>query len=207
MIPLFLLFLQDADAVLAEMDKKGAEIRTLVAHYEQVKHLSLLDDKTTTCGILSFRRENRALRWDEKDTGTIQQIDTDRYVAVYPRLKEAEIFTLDQRGKHLAAVMGAPDLSKVLQEDFEISVESRDHADFELRLVPRTEEVRKRVREARLRVSRETYLVTGASYVEPNGDSVEIAFRDARVNQPIDPKTFDVDLEKLRAQNYTIRKH
>ncbi len=202
-----LLLLQDADAVLAEMDKKGAEIRTLVAHYEQVKRLSLLEDETRTVGTLSFRRENRAIRWDEKDTGAVQQIDADRYLAVYPKLKEAEIFTLDQRGKHLAAVMGAPDLSKALKEDFDISVASRDRGDIELRLVPRTDEVKKRVCEARLRVSPDTYLVTGASYVEPNGDSVEIAFRDARVNQPLDPRVFEVDLEKLRAQGYTVTEH
>lgn len=188
------------------MDRKAGDIRTMTARYVQVKKLSLLDETPQVTGTVRFRREDRTIRWKEDGTGAIQQIQGDRYVVVYPRLKEVEIFTLDQRGKHLAAVMGAPEVSETLRRDFEVTIVSRNEEEIQLRLAPRSDDMKKRVREARLKVSAKSYLLNGASYVEPNGDAVEITFSDSVVNEKIDPREFELDLASYEKLDYKITK-
>lgn len=207
MLPLLFALAQDVEAVLAEMDRRAAEVQTMTADYVHVKKLSLLDDEARSTGRLTFRRENRAIRWDEKDGASIQQLDGDRYVAVYKSLKEVEVYTLDQRGRHLAAVMGAPDVSKTLKQDFDIALGERSNGDIVLNLKPKSEDMRKRVRTAQVKISAETFLITGASYVEPNDDSVEIVFQNLKVNEKLDPKAFDLDLDALAKSGYTVKKH
>ncbi|MBI2898988.1 MAG: outer membrane lipoprotein carrier protein LolA [Planctomycetes bacterium] len=204
---LVLLCIQDVDSVLADMDRHSAEIRTMTSQYEHVKRLSLLDEETRTTGLLLFRRENRAVRWEEKTGGAIQQLDGDRYVAVFPKLKEVEIYTVDQKGKQLASIMGAPDISKTLKQDFDIALGPRQNGEIELQLKPRSEDVRKRVKEALIRISADRFLLTFVSYVEPNGDSVEIRFRQTKVNEKLPLKAFEIDLDAMAKAGFTITRH
>jgi outer membrane lipoprotein-sorting protein len=207
MIALLFLVSQDVEAILAEMDRRAGEVQTMTATYVHVKRLSLLDDETRSTGTVTFRRENRAIRWEEKDGVSIQQLDGDRYIAVYRKLKEVEVYTLDQRGRHLAAVMGAPDVSKTLKQDFDITLGDRTNGEILLKLAPKSDDMKKRVRTAQVKISAETFLITGASYVEPNDDSVEIAFQNLKINQKLDPRAFDLDLDALAKAGYTVKKH
>lgn len=205
MFTLLLLFApQDVESVLAEMDKANAKVDTFIANYKQVKRLSLMDDESHTSGRVYFRRNARAIRLEEKDSGIVKQLEGDRYVAVYPKLREVEVQTLDQRGRQFGTIMGAPDGSKNLKQDFQITMGARRSGEIELKLAPLSEDVKKYVKEAAIRLSSTTHLLTAVSFVETNGDAVEISFLDMKTNEPIAPKTFVLDIDALTKSGYTL---
>ncbi|GEM_PF-4676672 len=213
-MPIWLLWLctqvpapQDAETVLAAMDKSSAEIQTLVGAFERIKRLSLMDDEARSAGTFTYRRENRAIRWDSNESGDVQQLEGDRYIEVFRKLKEIEVYTLDQRGKQLAAIMGAPDVSKTLRQDFDIVLGEHRNGEVELKLSPRSEDMRKRVKQAVLRVRTDRYIIAGVSYSEPNGDSVEIKLTKLRLNEKLSPNAFDLDLDGLVRSGYKLTKH
>jgi outer membrane lipoprotein-sorting protein len=202
-----LLLLQDIDSLLAEMEKRSAEIQTLTAHYERVEHLSLLEEDLQTTGILYFRKENRVLRWEESSSGAVQQIEKDRLIKIYPKLKEVEVRSLDERGHRLASLLGSPEISHSLKEDFELSLGATTEGTIGLKLLPRSEDLRKHVKEIDLTISTATYLVVGLSYTDGHGDRVAIVFRDHRTNEVFAESLFEMDLTFLEKSGYKIERH
>ena len=205
MMVALLAWQEDVDSVLEKMGKASTGTRTMVAGYEQVKTLSLLDEETYTRGRMYFDRKSGTTRWQAED-GTIQQLEKDRYIAVFPGLKEVEIYSLKEKGATFAALLGSPDAG-VLKEDFVISLGPRTEKSIELILLPRKDFLKKRIREARLRLDPKTHRVWEAAFTELNGDALLIRIRETKRNEPLPDGTFDLDLDDLRTKGYNIREH
>ncbi len=202
---MILLGQDGVDEILGKMERKAISLTTMVATYEQVKTLSLLDEETKTRGKLYFDRKKGTTRWHAED-GTIQQLDQSRYIAVFPDLKEVEIYPLKKRGSIFATILGAPNASP-LKEEFEVTLVSRSEKAIELKLLPRNEFLKKRIREARLEINPKTDLIQAATYTEKSGDTVQIRFQETVLNTKFSAGTFTLELDDLRAKGYNIREH
>lgn len=208
LIALLLSVLQPQESlqeVLQKMKKRTSTTNTMTALYEQTKTMTLLDEEVKTEGHIFFSRKSGSTRWQSTE-GTIQQLDQKRYIAIFPDLKEVEIYPLKEKGSVLASLMGSPDTDE-LQKEFEIRLRSPAGERIELTLKPKTDFLKKRIQNARLLISPETYMIVGATVTEQNGDTIVIRFREMKINTGIPGQTFQLDLDSLRTKGYNIREH
>jgi outer membrane lipoprotein-sorting protein len=196
---------EDLDGILEKMRISTSTIKTMRSTYEQIKTMSLLEEEVTTGGTLFYDRAKDSTRWQSED-GTIQQVNRDRYIAVFPGLKEVEIYPLKERGKAFRTLMGSPDPDQ-MKKEFEITLVSSAGEPIQLKLRPKSDFLKKRIREAHLQISSETHLITEVRYTETNGDTVRILFRNRVINPDLPAGTFKLDLDALRTKGYNIREH
>ena len=196
---------EDLDGILEKMRISTSTIKTMRSTYEQTKTMSLLEDEVKTGGTLFYDRAKDSTRWRSED-GTIQQVNRDRYIAVFPGLKEVEIYPLKERGKAFRTIMGSPDPDQ-MKKEFEVTLVSSAEESIQLKLRPKSDFLKKRIREAHLQIDSETYLITGVRYTETNGDTVRILFRNRVINPDLPAGTFKLDLDALRTKGYNIREH
>jgi outer membrane lipoprotein-sorting protein len=65
---------------------------------------------------------------------------------------------------------------------------------YRVDLVPRYKRVEKRLKEMSVAIDAKLFVPVELSYTEPNGDSTHYVFTDFKVNQPIPPAQFVLDL-------------
>ena len=196
---------EDLAEILEKMRISTSTIKTMRSTYKQIKTMSLLDEEVTTDGTLFYDKEKDSTRWRSED-GTIQQLDRDRYIAVFPGLKEVEIYPLKEKGKAFRMIMGSPDPDG-MKKEFEITLVSSPEGPIRLKLQPKSDFLKKRIREAHLQISSKTHLITEARYTEINGDTVQILFQNMQLNPDLPVETFKLDLDVLRTKGYNIREH
>ena len=102
--------------------------------------------------------------------------------------------------------MGSPDPDQ-MKKEFEVTLVSSAGESIQLKLRPKSDFLKKRIREAHLQINSETYLITGVRYTETNGDTVRILFRNRVINPDLPAGTFKLDLDALRTKGYNIREH
>ena len=185
--------------ILQAFDRAQRETSTLIAGFTERKDLRLLARPVLSRGELYYNRPNQ-VRWEYLEPDRkVFVITEDRYLAYYPALKRAEEVPIKKFvGKRLFRFIG---LGQSIEElgkyyEFQLSAQNPIKDTHLLVLVPRKKKLRVRVAEMKIWVDGATHLPRQLQYVEADGDSTLLTFRDVRSNVEVAAARFRLALPK-----------
>jgi outer membrane lipoprotein-sorting protein len=186
----------DARFVLAALEKSGRQLRTLRADFEQVKLLSLLDEREVSTGVVLLAVPGR-LRWDYKSPQPGALLVKDgRFARYVPQSKQ--VFRGAARGEADLLVgfgPGAADLGR----KYDVSLFGEELVGgrwaYVLDLVPRAGQPGL-FSAIRLWVDRERGIPAQTRLSEPTGDSTTVRFDNLQVNTRLPSDAFELALPR-----------
>jgi outer membrane lipoprotein carrier protein len=184
------------DKVLKEISARQQKVTTLQADFTQEKEMALLAKPEVSSGTFVFSKPNNVLWKYESPRPVTMLITQGTMTTYYPQLKKAERVEVksfeDRIFKYMGAASGAVDeLGKYFNIKF---VDSKKDPVYTLELTPKTKTIAKRVRKIRIWIDRTSYLTTKFEYVEGDGDVTRYSFRNLRINEPVPPSRFALNL-------------
>jgi outer membrane lipoprotein carrier protein len=185
--------------ILEQFDAAQRQTTTMVAAFTERKELRLLEKPVVSRGEFYYNRPNR-VRWEYLEPDRkIFVITEEMYLAYYPALKRAEEVPIRKFvGRRLFRFLG---LGQSIEElgkyyEFRLAPESDLDGTHLLLLTPRKRKIRERVAEMKIWVDAGTFLPRQFQYLESDGDSTTLAFKDVRTNVEVAEQRFHIDLPK-----------
>jgi outer membrane lipoprotein-sorting protein len=185
----------DIDKLLDDWQKKVAELKSFKARFRQEKRVSFMKRPLVSSGTLAYR--DRRLLWKtEQPTPSWLALDAHEVRIYTPEFNTLEITPL--LGGALPAQGGFPGLSgdpAQLRRDYAATLLPGEEKskDLRVRLVPRTEEMKKQVQQVEVTFS-ETFEVKAWRLVRANGDELTLTMSDFVANAPVDDKDLTIDV-------------
>lgn len=183
------------DAVLAEISKAQAAIQTLQAEFRQTKVSRLLKEPSVLRGVFYFQVPDQ-VRWEYRNPRETVVLVTDRAMVTYrPAERMAEKVELPRSQRKLFAFLSASEPIANLSRHFSFTLrDPGDEGNFVLILNPVTHQLKKRLHHVELSIERKSFLPVTVSYTEADGDTTTYEFSQVKINEPLSPKLFTLDL-------------
>jgi outer membrane lipoprotein-sorting protein len=174
------------------MKQASETIRTISTDFEQLKHLSFLEEDVASYGLFYFEKENK-LRWEykkpffyliifNKDTVVIQD---DRKTSVYDAAS-------GQMFRQINEIMLSMVNGTILEnEDFGFEY-FRNEKGYLLELTPFDENMGEFLSKIRLTVDKEDFTVDELYMIERSDDYTYIRFINKKLNEEIPEHIFDL---------------
>jgi len=173
-----------------------AEIKTWSAELVQTRTLKALKDPLQTQGRVWFTMPNR-FRWELGEPAqTIALREADAMVIIYPRLKRAERYALDEQaaGQWRDALTlleaGFPRSRADLEKQFKIESFTTTGDAAELVLQPRSSRARKLIAQVRLVIGGEDLQLRATELRFADGSRMRNDFSRAKINPPLEEGLF-----------------
>ena len=184
--------LQDVDEFRSKMAKASASTNSIASDFEQLKHLSFLEEDVKSRGVFYFMKENR-LRWEysepffylilfSNDTVLIQDENkTNIYDAASGRMF-----------REINEIMLSMVNGTILESDkFEFDY-FENTSSYKLELSPLEENMKEFLSKIRLFINKEDLSVDELYMIERSDDFTHIRFINKRLNEEIPEHTFDL---------------
>ena len=171
-------------------------LRTLEAEFTQHKESEMLLEAETARGVFSYAAPDR-VRWEYVSPIPITVvIRGDEMTTWYHDLEQAERLEIGRYSQQVLRYMGAGTSLETLLQHFDVTLALPEDraAPYRLELAPRYERVAKRLAGMTVWIDPELFLPVRIRYLEPGGDLTEYRFEDYRVNEPIPPDRFRLEL-------------
>jgi hypothetical protein len=166
---------------LRAIEASQRSTRTLVARFEQTKHLSLMAEPLVSRGRFAFKAPDQVL-WELDDPPVTVRID--RHGVQMPGVPnaQAEVAALAQFGDMMREISGlfTGSLSGV-QQSFAV-VATGDATAIHVRMAPRREQWRRMFRSLELTFAMPDLVMRTIHVEEALGDSLDIVFSDVHRN-------------------------
>lgn len=176
-------------------------IQTWSADVVQTRNLKSLTKPLTAEGHVWFAAPNR-FRWEiGSPPQTIAVRKTDEMLVIYPRLKRAERFSLDQQNagpfKDTLALLdaGFPRSRADLDARFQIASQSLSNEVCTVVLQPKSPSARRMMPEIRVSFGTNDWTLRGTELQFADGSTMQNQFTNSKLNPPIDEKLFNPILE------------
>lgn len=183
------------DAVLAEISKAQAAIRTLQAEFRQTKVSRLLKEPSVLQGAFYYQAPDQ-VRWEYRNPRETVVLVTDRAMVTYrPAERMAEKVELPRNQRKLFAFLSASEPIANLSRHFSLTLrDPGGEGNFVLILDPVTHQLKKRLHHVELSIERKSFLPVRVSYTEADGDTTTYEFSQVKVNEPLPAHLFSLDL-------------
>ncbi len=182
--------------------ERQTRLETWSATVVQTRTIKSLARPLESKGLVWFRQPNR-FRWQLGDPPrTIAVRTEDELVILYPRLKQAERFSLgagiDPAWRQALSLLevGFPSDRESFYEGYEPLAATRTGDTWRLVLRPAGEQARRLVREVRFELAAADYLLLATELVFADGSTMRNDFRDHRLDPEIDPELFEINLNE-----------
>ena len=176
------------------------DFHSVQADFTQTRALRALRSPVASPGRLTFVTPG-SLRWELGDPPkTIVVRKGDRYLLIQPAKKKAERFSAAKIGQEGGAkgfaMMEFPLATDFadFQKKFEILIVKTEDERCHLEILPRDAQARKVLSALKIDFDTKTSHMLSFEMVTKDGSSMRNEFTNVRVNQKIDPRTFDFDL-------------
>jgi len=183
-------------ALIERMRYENTLLHTLQAKFFQTKESSMLVEAEETSGSLFYEAPDQ-VRWEYLTPNPISiLIGGERMTTWYRDLGQAEQVDVGRKSQKILRYMGAANSIETLLEYFTVRLKMPDEPDapYRLHLIPRYEQVEKRLQEMRVDIDRKLFIPVYLRYVEPDGDTTEYRFEDLQINGDLPADTFDLQL-------------
>lgn len=186
---------------LEEIDRRGAEIRDLVADFEQRKHTPLLKKPLVSTGRVLVK--GARVRWETLEPhATTMTIDEREVKIYYPDQKSLEIYPVEGGLARLSA-SPLPRLDAI-REQFEIEAVSVADLDSEadpreslaLRLTPLQDSLKEHLSEVRVLLHIPSACMTRLEMIDADGERTTIVFRNVRTDTGIEAKALELTVPR-----------
>lgn len=185
------------DAVFKQIDREGAEFRSLTADVERTKVTVVVNDRAVESGQMAVRRDDK-MRIDltTPDPRTILR-DGDHLYIYNPKIRQVEEYDL---GKRRALVdqfllLGFGTSAENLKKSYSITLQSEETLDGEkaarLELTPKADDVRAQISKIELWISETNWLPVKQQFFETgSGDYFIIHYTNMALNIPVPDSRF-----------------
>lgn len=187
-----------AEPLLRSWFAAQTNIQTWSARFTQTRTFKSLSQPLTEHGRVWFAQPNR-FRWELGDPArTIAVRATNQMLVIYPRLKRAERYDLDNAGPWRDALAlletGFPRSEQQMRSSFEILSQVITNQNCELTLQPKSANARKMMPRIRLAFSTNDFSLRATELVFADGSSMRNDFQDPVLNPKIDPQSFTPEI-------------
>lgn len=180
-------------AMIAKINAAAAKIRTIQCDFLQTKHLSFLNDKMASKGVMSYDYSGK-LRWEYTSPYSYVFIINNNRVHIKTSKNSN---TIDIRSSRLfqgiARVMMNSVTGKSMTNDSNFSVEMYIAADDWIAyLTPKDKEMKALFKTIRLHFDSQKQMVSKVEMIEKNGDNTVIQLMHVKTNGKIEESTFAI---------------
>jgi outer membrane lipoprotein-sorting protein len=188
-----------APVTLAQVIKKVQEQQqktaTLQADFRQEKELALMAKPEVSTGKFTFSRPSNVL-WTYEAPKKVQMVIAGGVLTTwYPELGKAERIDVKKFEDRIFKYMGATGAIDELARYFDFTfTDSKSKPTYLLDLTPKNKAVAKRVKRIKLFIDKNTYLTSRIEYVEGDGDITRYEFSNMRINEPVPPSRFALNM-------------
>ncbi len=184
--------IEDIDGFRSSMTEASANTNTIISDFEQLKHLSFLEEDVESRGTFFFQKENK-LRWEytnpffyliifNKDTVMIRDENkTNVYDAASGKM-------FRQINEIMLSMVSGTILDS---DDFEFEY-YENPSSYKLELTPQDENMKEFLSKIRLFINTKDYSVDELYMIEKSGDYTRIRFINKRLNEEIPQHIFDL---------------
>jgi len=183
------------EAVVKKVQDQQKKTTSLQADFRQEKELALLSKPEVSSGTFVFSKPNNVL-WSYDAPKRVQMlIANGTLTTYYPELKKAEKLDVTRFQDRIFKYMGASGAIDELARYFDFTfVDNAANPSFLLDLSPKNRAVAKRVKHIKIWIDKKSYLTTKFEYTEGDGDITRYEFTNIRLNQPVPPSRFTLNL-------------
>jgi outer membrane lipoprotein-sorting protein len=193
--------------VIKRVQEQQKKTNTLQAEFRQEKELALLAKPEVSTGTFTYSRPNNVL-WTYNAPKRVQMVIAGGMLTTYyADLGKAERVDVKRFEDRIFKYMGASGAIDDLARYFDFTfTDSKSKSVYLLNLTPKNRAVARRVRSIKLWIDKTTYLTTRVEYVEGDGDITRYEFTKIRINEPVPPSRFalqlpaNVKIEQMKIQ-------
>ncbi|MEK6373841.1 MAG: outer membrane lipoprotein carrier protein LolA [Acidobacteriota bacterium] len=183
------------DEVIKRVQEHQKKTTTLQADFKQEKTLALLSKPEVATGRFTYQKPNNVLWTYDSPKRVTMLIANGMMTTYYPDLNKAEKIEVKRYQDRIFKYMGATGALDELATFFNFTFSNRaDQPAFVLDLDPKTKSIAKRVKHLRIWIDKKTYLTTRFEYTEGDGDMTRYEFTNVKINQPVGPSRFVLNL-------------
>jgi outer membrane lipoprotein-sorting protein len=183
------------ETVVKKVQDQQKKTTSLQADFRQEKVLALLSKPEVSTGTFIFSKPNNVL-WNYDAPKRVQMlIANGTLTTYYPELNKAEKLDVTRFQDRIFKYMGATGAIDELGRYFDFTfVDNAANPAFILDLNPKNRAVGKRVKHIKIWIDKKSYLTTKLEYTEGDGDITRYEFTNIKLNQPIPPARFTLNL-------------
>ncbi len=189
---------QRLEKLIERIKWEQARLKSMQASFVQNKVSALLIKPEEAVGKFWYQAPDK-VRWDyEKPNPTTVLVDEEHMLTWYRDLKRAERIDVGKQADRVMQYLSASNSLESLQRYFvlKVSFPKDPEEPYRLELTPRFARVAKRIQSMVIQLDRQLYFPTFVRFVEPDGDSTELRFTEAKLNGPLPAEVFKVELPK-----------
>lgn len=190
--------------VIREWMEQQAKVSSWKARFTQLRSIQTLAQPIQTPGKVWFEKPDR-FRWELGDpAGTVAMRQGSDFWILYPKLKTAEHYPMDQlqerRWRPLLALLqiGFPTSQTEFEKQFKVLDIQEGDNEFTLKLVPRGTQEASWMKEMVLVLARDDFLLLRTEMYFADGSSMVNKFEESERNMPIDDELFEPALDGFR---------
>jgi outer membrane lipoprotein-sorting protein len=183
------------EQVIRKVQDQQRRTHTLQADFRQEKELALLAKPEVSTGTFTYSKPSNVL-WTYSAPKRVQMVIANGILTTYyADLGKAEQIDVKKFEDRIFRYMGASGAIDELARYFDFTFkDSKSKPVWELDLTPKNRAVAKRVKRIKLAIDKQTYLTSRIEYVEGDGDITRYEFTNVRINQPVPPNRFALQL-------------
>lgn len=182
-------------ALVQEVEAHQRALRSLRAHFRQVKESSLLLAPAESSGTFRYLAPDQ-VRWDYRlPDPMVVVFDSGTVTTFFPAQKRADRVELHGRQRRFLQVLAGTQPLDELQSQFRMTLaDPGGDAPYRLTLEPVSSLVRRKLSAVELHVDRHLLLPVSIEVREADGDLTRYEFSDIRVDPPLEPDVFKLEL-------------
>lgn len=195
------------EQVIKKVQEQQKKTMTLQADFRQEKELALLARPEVSTGTFLFSKPSNVL-WTYTSPKRVQMVIAGGVLTTYyPELNKAERIDVKRFEDRIFKYMGASGAIDELARYFDFTfTDAKSKPVYVLDLTPKNRAVAKRVRRIKLWIDKQTYLTSKIEYVEGDGDITRYEFTKIRINEPVPPSRFALNLpSSVRVEQMKIQ--
>jgi outer membrane lipoprotein-sorting protein len=183
------------ESVIKNVMDQQKRTNTLEADFRQEKVMALMAGPEVSTGSFVFAKPNQVL-WKYDAPKQVTMLIAGGFMTTYyPNLNKAERVEVKKYQDRIFKYMGASGAIDELARYFDFTfTDSAANTAYVLDLTPKTQTIAKRARHIKIWIDKKSYLTTKFEYVEGDGDTTRYEFTNLRVNQPVSPDRFALNL-------------
>lgn len=183
-------------ALLERVKLQQKQVRTIEARFIQHRVSAMLMAPEESTGTFSYAAPDR-VRWEyQAPTPITVVIRGSEMTTWYRDLKRAETLKIGRYSSQVFKFLGASGSMDTLLDYFtvELTLPKEKGDPYRLKLLPRYERIKKRIKSMRVDVDSERFFPNHLEYQEADGDSTSYDFKDFQWNPPLPADRFALQL-------------
>ena len=190
----------DVAEVLARMDERAKQLKTVSANLEHTKVTVLVNDKSTEEGQFFFRKsKNPEIRIEfQKPDPKVILVKKNKAELYLPKINQIQEYDLEQKSDLVQQflLLGFGSDSGDLRKSYNLKLLKEEDLEGDtmvvLELIPRKEAFAAQVAKIQLWISEESWLPVQQELFEPSGDYLIARYSSIKVNRDIPASTFEL---------------